>query len=533
MLLTYNGANGLFVLYTDNPAQAVVAGLTKSTTAKGRPGMAEVVYFTDCAPAVVPFAQEHGDDLARLALADMLHEYDRSFAKDGLVIPGIVPPGLELMPFQHLGVDYGRTRRHVLFGDEPGLGKTVQAIALANYDCAERVLVICPASLRLNWQREIRRWSTLKKLSTYPVLKSGDGVNPHANYVIISYDLARLPHVANVLKKIKWDHVVLDEAHYLKTPDAQRTQAIFGHNDLHRDHHAGIADGAGRTVALTGTPLPNRPRECYTLTRALCWDAIDWQSYDHFIGRYNPSFKWPSGRIEERTGRLPELQARLRCNFMVRRSKADVLKDLPAKRYELTYVEPDGAIRKVLAKEKMLDFSIDDLEDPNFEILGAIATVRREMGEAKAPRVIEHVDMLLDGGVDKILLFAHHRNVMDLLAAGLGKHGLVRIDGSVSAVARSKIVDQFQQDPKTRVFLGQLKAAGEGLTLTAASHVVFAEASWSSGENEQGVDRAHRIGQLSSVLAQFVVAPGSLDEKILSRAIEKSHHIHAALDKRF
>ena len=138
---------------------------------------------------------------------------------------------------------------------------------------------------------------------------------------------------------------------------------------------------------------------------------------------------------------------------------------------------------------------------------------------------------LLDGGVEKLILFAWHREVMKQLQEGLAKHGVVRLDGSTGMAARQLAVDTFQSNPDCRIFLGQIKAAGIGITLTAASHVVFAESSWTPADNEQCVDRAHRIGQASAVLAQFLVVADSIDERVLGAAIKKYRMIHNALDE--
>lgn len=241
----------------------------------------------------------------------------------------------------------------------------------------------------------------------------------------------------------------------------------------------------------------------------------------------------PTGAVREMTGRLPELRCRLRCNFMIRRHKKGVLKDLPDKRYELAYVEENGEIRDALKAERMLDIDPTDLRGADAEVLGAISTVRRMMGVAKVPRVGEHIAMLLDGGLDKIVVFAHHKEVIAMLNERLTRYGCVSIHGGVSPVARAKAVLAFQSNPDVRVFIGQLQAAGVGLDglQNVASHVVFAEADWTPGTNEQCVDRLHRHGQKWAVLAQFLVAPGSLDEKVLGAAIGKSHDIHSALDK--
>lgn len=450
------------------------------------------------------------------------------------------PPGQEYLPFQLAGIQYAAARRHCLIGDAPGLGKTIQGIGLANLIRAKRVLVICPGNVRINWDRQVRAWSTDDDVETYPILKSADGVSPYANYLITSFELARSDSIKAALLALKFDLLIIDEGHYLKSPEARRTRAVFGGRELAYEtaedgglatvqrELLGIASRAARVLALTGTPLPNRPRECYTLARNLCWDSIDWSSEEGFAFRYNPSNQWG-----EEAGRLMELQVRLRTHFMIRRLKEDVLKDLPAKRYELAYVEENGDIRRALRHERLLDIKLSDLENPDFQLLGQVSTVRREMGEAMVPRMVEHVKMLLDGGVEKLVLFAHHRSVMDKLAGRLHEHGVATVRGGMSPRAKQAEIDRFIAEPEVAVFLAQLNVGGTGIDglQHVASHVVFGEASWVPGENEQAIDRLHRHGQRDSVLAQFLVAPESISEKILGKIVEKQGIIHSSLDE--
>ena len=133
-------------------------------------------------------------------------------------VPPHMPGGIQAYRYQLAGAEYCLARKHALIGDAPGLGKTAQAIMVGNAVEAEFTLVVCPASLRLNWEREIWTWSTIHNVRTYPVLKSKDGINPHAHYVIVSYDLLRSNAIMEAILAETWDHLVLDEAHYLKDP---------------------------------------------------------------------------------------------------------------------------------------------------------------------------------------------------------------------------------------------------------------------------------------------------------------------------
>lgn len=510
------------------------AGLTLSTTASRSRG--HNVYFTP-EPHAVLHLWNHADEKARAALQALRTEWERSNlseAPPGFHVP--VPEFCELMPFQVAGVHYAKDRSNCLIGDAPGLGKTIQAIALANLRGCKRVLVVCPANVRPQWARQIKIWSTLPKVVVYPVFKSSDGVHPTANYVITSFEVAR-DGLWDTLRSYNWDLLVIDEGHYLKTPDAARTRALFGASRQSKCRYAGtggIAEKAEQIVALTGTPLPNRPRECFTLANALDPSSIDWMNFNTFKDRFNPGGSdRETGATWEYVSRLPELNARLRCNIMVRRLKEDVLKDLPAKRYEIVPVETNGAIAAALHAEKMLDFDEEEmLRRSGGKIDGAISTVRRQMGEAMAPAVLEHLLVLLDGGVEKLVVFAHHHSVLAALQGGMARHGVLRVDGSTSARGKNQAVEKFKFDPRLKVFLGQMQSIATGTDglQDVATHCVLAEASWVHGDNEQAVDRLHRMGQKGSVLAQLMVAPGSISERILGRSISKGRTVQKVLD---
>jgi len=549
-MLRYNESTGAFLLYTDDTAAADAAGLTLSTSIRGPKG--EKVFFTanqqhepDFNPYAVMEFYAEADNEARARLDPLIGDYRASWADNSsLDIP--VPNGLNprtgepfaYLPYQKAGIEYALGKNHSIIGDEPGLGKTIQAIGLANAMDARKTLVVCPASIRLNWRREIHDWSTLHRVKTYPVLKGSDGVSPHSNYTIVSYDLLRNKSIHAALRAQKWDLGIFDEGHYLKTIDAQRTRAIFGGGTrpapgVYNFFENGLARNIDRMVAMTGTPLPNRPRESYTLARGMNWESIDYLSADAFYSRFNPPKL--RGDEEEIKGRLPELNARLRCNLMVRRHKKDVLPQLPDKRYEMTYIEPNGAIRDVLAREALIDFDPMDLYNDDFTIDGTpISTLRREMGEAMVPRVVEYIQYMMDVVEHpKLIVFAHHRSVIAELMGQLDKYNPLLHQGGMSTRAKDAAVSDFMTNPGSRLFIGQLDTMEgvDGLQ-SVCGDVVFAEPAWTPGRNEQCVDRAHRIGQHDNVVAHFLLVEGSFNEKVLNVVLDKAGDIHAALDRR-
>ena len=552
--LQYNRKSGDFYIITHDVDKAVAIGMTLSTSTKGPHG--ESVFFTTDPYAALAYWDCASGEV-KLRLKDLHDDYNLSWAatsdKDYAC-----PRGLSYMGYQKAGIEYALKREHCVIGDEMGLGKTVEAIGIANASNARNVLIVCPASIRLGWEREIKKWSTIPRVLVHCVESAKSGVNPSAAYTVISYNMATNPDIHIALMKQNWDLVVIDEIHFLKSPTALRTRAVFGGgpkeiskvikgdnfledpNDFETVkvenpfHTQWVSQKAKRVVGLTGTLLPNRPRECYTVADALCPEAIDFASYDAFANRYNPEVIINNRNVGNFTGRLEELQNRLRCNFMIRRLKKDVLKDLPKVRYELSYLEPNGAIRRALKKEAMLDFSIDDLVDPSAAIEGEISTVRREMGEAKVPLIISHIDTLVGiMGCNKVALYCHHRSVMDaLLESKLSRYGIAMLRGGMSVNNKQEAVDRFMKDDNCRIFLGQNEAAGVGVDglQKVCDHVVIAEPAWRPGDNNQIIARLDRMGQKSSVLAQFLMVEGSLDERVLSRAMEKSEGIHLALD---
>jgi len=256
MALKFNKNSNEFYLVSNNRAKAQEVGLTQSAKAKGPNG--EAVWFTDSPYAALCFYEE-AEGVAREKLEPLHMDYMASMANEWPYSSKRCPEGMEFMPFQNAGIDYALNRPNALVGDAMGLGKTMQGIGVANELGATKVIVVCPGAVRLNWQREIKNWSVIPNVSSYPILKSADGVNPYANYVIVSYDLLRNEHILHTIANMQWDLAILDEGHYLKSIDAKRTQATFGTSDCGSFHDHYLVKNAQMILPLTGTPLPNRP----------------------------------------------------------------------------------------------------------------------------------------------------------------------------------------------------------------------------------------------------------------------------------
>lgn len=472
------------------------------------------------------------------------------------------PPGVTPRQYQHAGVEYHLSRDHALFGDAPGLGKTLECVLLSNVIESRRNLVVCPASLRLNWEREIWRWSTIPNVRTYPTLTARDGTSPEAHYQIVSYEHLRNKSIFAALMSLRWDHLILDEAHYLKDPKGNtRTKAVCGWNERSRGtetYHPGLADVAGRTTLATGTITPNQPVECYNAIRLLNWEAINCASLDDFRNTYyelgegmvngpylakdkrgDPVWKRGphySTKVRNVPCNLDDLRYRLRKYVMVRRLKEHVLTELPPKEWKVFPLEVGADVRKVLASDawgrvqRFLDLDVE-MFDGSIPVDGAVSTAFRELGEATAPAVAAYVLELAREGYDKMVVGAWHRNVLAYLREKLAPLGVAYMDGSTTPRRKQAAVDSFQNDPDVGIILGQKKPLGEGWTLTAAQDAIDAEPFWVPGVNDQFLDRLHRYGQTGDhVLGHMPFVPNSLHEKIIVRVAEKDSVIHKTLD---
>lgn len=450
------------------------------------------------------------------------------------------PEGLQYKDFQRAGVEFMQGRPSVLLADDMGLGKTIQAIGLYNVLAEDRhkrgadklsVLVVCPASPKRNWRREFMKWA----IDAPQVgIAEGDKL-PNTRVVVINYDIVGR-HI-DTLKSRCWDMLVLDECQYLKNTKAQRTQAIYGYRFT-----PGLK--AGVKLALTGTPILNRPIELFSTLKFL--QPEGWKDKHSFAMRYCAAHQTRWGWDYNGAANLEELQRRLRSTLMLRRLKKDVLRELPPKQRQVIEIDPDAAGRKVLRRERamwgdILDRHADSplTEEEYRQVIRSMAgggqvgftemsTVRRENGEAKVGMVIDHLKDCLES-VQKIVVFAHHKSVISALSGEFGKECVV-VDGSTPNAKRDEAVTRFQTDPTCRVFIGEIIAAGTAITLTAASLVVFAELDWVPGNVTQAEDRCHRIGQMESVLIHHLVLAGSIDAVMAKTIVHKQEIIDSALN---
>ena len=461
------------------------------------------------------------------------------------------PDGLEYLPYQRAGIEHMRTRINVLLADEMGLGKTIQAIGLINAKPEiKKVLIVCPASLKLNWKSELMKWSTRPFL--LQVIDSGSELLlPEAGIVILNYE--QVGKHRNSIMRQQWDLLICDESHYLKNSKSQRTQNIVGRWDDDPSKRLYPIKAAQR-LFMTGTPVLNRPKELWTTVRALDRQGLG-EDWHHFHVRYCAGYKDSFGWQIDGASNLDELNDRLRRSIMLRRKKADVLTELPPKRRQIIMLEPTtNAARQALKNEQELLAIESELSALRAEVealsvnqadarykaavqkmnafegvaFSDTSRVRHQTALAKLPMVMDYLVNVLDNE-GKIVVFAHHHDVIDGIAGGLAEFGVLTYDGRTDMKLRHEIVQRFQTDPKIRVVIGSIGAMGTGVTLTAASYVAFAELDWVPGNLNQAEDRLHRIGQTESILVQHLMLDGSFDGRMAKTIVHKQHVIERAV----
>lgn len=454
----------------------------------------------------------------------------------------------EYLPYQLEGIEYASARSSALFADEMGLGKTIEAIGTVNLDStAHRILIICPAKMKPVWRREFLKWD-VKCLTIY-VTQDGAALPSCLleDVVIINYELLEPWHAP--LREIHWDLLIVDEAHKLKDPEAIRTKEVFGCKKW-REREAVAPIVARRKLFLTGTPIVNKPVDLWPIIRAIDPSGLGknklWYEQRYCDGKWvlivpktrplvdgQPMLYGNERKVWQAIGvsNPDELQAYLRDKFMIRRLKKDVLSQLPPVRRKVVSLEPDKRQRKFIEQEREhrdYDAYLREMLDADIETakFAEMSTLREQTALSKIPDVVEFVEELIENDeCEKVCLFAHHKSVIAKLGAALQKFGVAVIMGDTKQSEIDPTIQAFQMDPSVRVFLGSITAAGEGLTLTAADTLIFAEQPWTAKDRDQVESRLDRMGQKGGskgfVMVYHLVLEGSLDERQVQIIAEK------------
>ncbi|KAI3979104.1 hypothetical protein MKX01_016279 [Papaver californicum] len=473
----------------------------------------------------------HRAIVAASAVPDLRDLYDR------------MPSSVEskLLPFQRDGVKFvlqhgGR----VLLADEMGLGKTLQAIAFAA--CVRDswpVLVITPSSLRLQWASMIRQWLSIRSNEILVVLSQCSGSNkggftivPSSSkgiipldglFNILSYDV--VPKLQHTLMASNFKIVIADESHYLKNAQAKRTSASIP-----------LLQKAQYVMLLSGTPALSRPIELFTQLEALHPDV--YKNVHEYGNRY---CKGSYFGVYQGASNHDELHNLIKATAMIRRLKKDVLSELPVKRRQQVFLDiAEKDMRQINALFRELEIvktqikacaSKEEVDKLKFSEKNLINKIYNDSAEAKIPAVLDYLGTVVEAGC-KFLIFAHHQSMIDEIHKYLLKKkvGCIRIDGGTTPSLRHAMVSDFQEKDDIKAAVLSIKAGGVGLTLTAASTVFFAELSWTPGDIIQAEDRAHRIGQVSSVNVYFLLANDTVDDIIWDVVQSKLENLGQMLD---
>ncbi|TKY54337.1 SWI/SNF-related matrix-associated actin-dependent regulator of chromatin subfamily A protein 1 [Spatholobus suberectus] len=446
----------------------------------------------------------------------------------------------KLLPFQREGVRFilqhgGR----VLLADEMGLGKTLQAIAVAS--CIQDswpVLILAPSSLRLQWASMIQQWLNIPSSDILIVLPQSGGSNRGGfNIVssnakssisldglfnIISYDL--VPKLQNMLITCDFKVVIADESHFLKNAQAKRTTACLP-----------VIKKAQYALLLSGTPALSRPIELFKQLEALYPDV--YRNVHEYGNRY---CKGGIFGLYQGASNHEELHNLMKATVMIRRLKKDVLSQLPVKRRQQVFLDlADKDMKQInalfreleMVKAKIKAAKSQEAESLKFTQKNLINKIYTDSAEAKIPSVLDYLGTVIEAGC-KFLIFAHHQPMIDSIHKFLLKKkvGCIRIDGGTPAASRQQLVTEFQEKDAIKAAVLSIKAGGVGLTLTAASTVIFAELSWTPGDLIQAEDRAHRIGQVSSVNIYYLLANDTVDDIIWDVVQSKLENLGQMLD---
>jgi SWI/SNF-related matrix-associated actin-dependent regulator 1 of chromatin subfamily A len=422
-----------------------------------------------------------------------------------------------LFAHQVEGVAFLLGRRRAILADDMGLGKTRQSIvAVRHAEPSGPYLVICPASVKYNWKREIQNVDATADCRIVEGATGGEPLEGFTGWVIVNYDI--LGKRLDELESIEWKGILFDEAHYLKNHTSQRNRYAMK-----------LCEQDGPLVyALTGTPLTNRPRDLFPLLQ-LVRHAMG-RSFLSFAKRYCDASHNGYGWVTDGASNLEELTAQLH-GVMLRRRKEDVL-DLPPKVRSWVPVSiPLGTatsdIREVV-ETLMASQSGTSPRGDRVRLLAKITKAREKIATAKVDHTIELLEGIVEQG-EKAIVFSCFDKPVQKIAKKFGQR-CVLLTGATPVSKRQELVDKFQSDDTVRVFVANIQAGGVGLNLTAARHVVFNDLDWVPTNHWQAEDRAYRIGQTGTVKVHYQVAAGTIDEFVQGVLETKTALISAVVE---
>jgi SWI/SNF-related matrix-associated actin-dependent regulator 1 of chromatin subfamily A len=424
-------------------------------------------------------------------------------------------------PLEHqkIAIEKLTGSKRFILADDMGLGKTTSTIIAALETGSKKILIICPASLKINWQREIENYSNRSIF-----IAEGKKFSTESDFVIVNYDILKNFHDSDPKKKEEslliqsnFDLVILDEAHMISNAQAQRTKIINS-----------FVKNIDKVWLLTGTPMTSRPMNYYNLLNII--ESPVAQNWKAYAIRYCQGFQFTAGKRKvwnvSGASNLEELRDRT-SKQILRRLKEDVL-DLPDKIITPVYLR----LKSKEYEELMGDYY--DWYDKNPDESSSLTVqfsklmkVRKVIANEKTRQTIEFAENIIDQG-KKVIIFTNFTDTLQTIYHHFGKHA-VYLDGSCSNSVRQQAVDSFQNDEKIKVFVGNLKAAGVGLTLTSAEVVIMNDLSFVPAEHAQAEDRAYRYGQKSNVLVYYPLFENTIEGVIYDILNKKKQIIRTVM----
>lgn len=478
------------------------------------------------------------NDLAQMA-EDLQTHHQSSVEKSRSTSGTIEVAGLPLLPYQRAGVEYAAAAKRCFIADDMGLGKTLQAIATLETTLTYPSVIVCPANLVLNWAKEYSKWLPQRKVATVTNRKDF----PESGYEVLVIGYSNIQSWQKQL--LNHNGYVFDESHYIKSPTAQRTKTAI--------KIAKSAPQDGIVLCLTGTPITNRPAEYGPQLDAL-GKLDDFGGLWGFYRRYCAAFRDRFGQWNiSGHSHMDELNEKLRGNCYIRRTKDQVLTDLPPVRHNPVFVSgTEAAMREYKkAEDDIVEYLAEQArriaeelgKNPkSAEVIARIkaeynqalvemSVLRRLAAKAKMPVAIELIQQHIEAG-QKVVVAAHHRDIVDELAARFGD---LKIQGGMEIEDVEAGKSRFQEEPvgTAPVMVLSIQAAKTGHTLTASQDVVFMELPWTPADLDQTYSRCHRLGQQGSVTVTYLLCEGTIDEHMYDLIDKKRSVVEAATEGGF
>ncbi len=438
---------------------------------------------------------------------------------------------LELYPFQKYAVKILDLRKKGLLSDELGMGKTISILAhIYNHQELRPIIVICPSSVKINWKREIVKWTEAEEDDIYILSGQTGDIVEGKKFYLVNY--AILHHRLDDLLKLDYEGLIADESHFVKESDSKRTESTLD-----------LAEKVENTYLLTGTPMPNRPIELWTQLQALQPDEPDFQSlwgnddgYQGYAKKYCGAHKKTinGNTFWDMKGSLnmDELHNKLRQSIMIRRQKEDVLDELPEKRRFMIPLELNNRQEYKKAVNNFSEWMEEQGAGEGWEkseVLVKMEKLKQLAWQGKYDHLVDWIDETLQQ-TDKLVVFAHHQELQEKLYERYEDRA-VHLTGGMGSTERQNVIDEFTENEDVEICITSIKAGGIGINLQVANIAVFTEILWTPSDMSQCEGRVHRIGSESDqVDIYYLMAENTVEESIFKTINEKQEVIDEAID---